>query len=494
MSRVGLALIAKNEEDRIYALLDSVRGSFDRVVLLDTGSTDGTIDEFARYCREEKATAEAGNRHPFSFQAASYEWKDDFADARNAADALLMYGSPGDMASEPLVDWKVWADCDDVIVGAHNIRELTAQVPQDVVSLFCGYNYAQSEAGHNLCYLWRERITRATYGNWIGRVHEAIPIAGGTQRVDPSIVEWVHMKHRYETSESSNERNLRILKQWNADEPNNPRVVSYLGTELAIRGAHDEAIIYFDKYQALAPGWDEERAQVYRKWCASLMALEYYDLAYEVAFQALRVLPDWADNYLSLAEVCMAKNQWDKGLSWAKRALEIGKPETMLIINPNDYVGLPLKYMAHCLGRLERYDEAIDMATKASQLNFVDDVLTHELFGWRKIAQREHTANTYAMAAEQLIAFDEQVKAKILLEQCVPHFAHEHPRIVALRSFIRERLLWVDQPDTFEEHYETGGSKPEDFISDEQIDPLCEYLPRTNFLLEGLREQIADAA
>jgi hypothetical protein len=94
------------------------------------------------------------------------------------------------------------------------------------------------------------------------------------------------------------------------------------------------------------------------------------------------------------------------------------------------------------------------------------------------------------MCAELLVNHDEQLKARDLLE-CVPHFAFEHPKIVEMRSMVKERLLWANNPEAYANHYEYGGSKPEDFIKDEQIDELCEYLPRTNFLLEGLKEQHA---
>lgn len=489
MGSVGLALIAKNEEKRIGRLLESVQDAFDRIVLLDTGSTDDTIDAFATWCKQERI------RNPeFSFSVASYEWQDDFADARNTADALLLWGDPKEYTpgKSPMVEWKVWADCDDVIAGAGNIKTLIANAPAELVSYFCGYNYAQHpETGENICYLWRERITRSTYGKWEGRVHEATPIAAPSQRIEPSVVEWIHRKDHGETTEASNDRNLRILHKWNDDEPGNPRIVAYLGTEHAIRNEHAEAASYFKAYTNLASDWDQERAQVYRKYAVSLMVLGENELAYDVAFDALKVIPDWPDNYLTLAEVCLEREEHQKALAWAKRALEIGQPETMLITNPLDYTGHPLKLMAFALAGLQRYDDAVGTGERALSMLAGDEALYSYIAAWRKITKREHTANTICMMAEQLIAHDEQAKAKILLEDCVPHFAYEHPKVVALRSFIRERLLWIDSPDAFEDHYETGGSKPEDFISDDQVDPLCEYLPRTNFLLEGIMEQHA---
>jgi hypothetical protein len=49
--------------------------------------------------------------------------------------------------------------------------------------------------------------------------------------------------------------------------------------------------------------------------------------------------------------------------------------------------------------------------------------------------------------------------------------------------------LWVNQPAAYAEHYVEGGSKPEDFYTDEQSDRIAAALPRAHFLLAGLQEQ-----
>lgn len=480
---VGLSIIALNEEDALPNLLASVDGCFDRVVLLDTGSTDKTIEVFQTWAREQSN---------MTFAVARYEWLDDFSDARNAADGLLLYGDPKKYESNmpPMVDWRAWADCDDIITGAQNIRRIAETAPADVNGFFAGYNYAQ-DGDVCVCYLHRERIVRATYGRWLGRVHEAIPIHDGIRHLPASDLEYIHRKaFTPEAAAGSNERNVRILEKWDSDEPDNPRIVGYLGTENAIRGRLQEALSYFQQYIGLKTGWDQERAQIYRKYVQTLIGLERWDEAYDIAFEPLRVLPDWPDNYLTLAEVSMARSEWSKGLTWAKRAFELGQPETLLIINPLDYTFHAMKLMAGCLGNLGAIDEAIAMAEKALALIPHDGPLRTEYQRWTDLARREHTANTYVMAAQQLMAFDEQWKAKVLLEQCVPHFAMEHPAVVAIRSQLRERIMWTANAADFADHYETGGSKPEDFIKDEDIDPLCNYLPRTNFLLDGLKEQM----
>ena len=69
MIRISGTMIVRNEAARLAACLDALRGVADEMIIVDTGSEDGTLEIARRYtdlCFE----------HP---------WTDDFAAARNAA-------------------------------------------------------------------------------------------------------------------------------------------------------------------------------------------------------------------------------------------------------------------------------------------------------------------------------------------------------------------------------------------------------------------------
>ena len=85
--KVSLTMIVRNEEKNLPACLESARGLFDEIVVVDTGSTDATV-EIAR-----------------SFEARVFDfvWVDDFAAARNAA------------LARATGDYAFWLDADDVL-------------------------------------------------------------------------------------------------------------------------------------------------------------------------------------------------------------------------------------------------------------------------------------------------------------------------------------------------------------------------------------------
>jgi tetratricopeptide (TPR) repeat protein len=470
--KVGVALIAKNEATRLPNLLASISGAFDYAVLVDTGSKDATVEVFNAWC-----TAETELHPGFAGAWAPLPWTDDFAAPRIRADELLSEWS--DCA------WFSWADCDDTLTGAHNLRGLAANADQSIGAFVAEYQYAHDPHGNVTCRLKRERLVRRGHGSWQGRVHEAQIVDGNAIYQPPSVCEWVHHP---EAQGRVVDRNLRILRRWLKEEPENPRVLSYVGTELMGRGKVKQAGGYFRRYLRQLSGWDEERAQVHRKLAICLIAQGRLHDAEQTALAALTVMPQWPDSYLTLAEVAYHRHEWVKAGDWSKRVLELGCPDTLLIVNPLEYQVQPRVIMAGSLGGLARYDAAITIAQEILTLVPDHAEVAKTLQSWQALAKRETVAQSAIHTAQLLVAHDEQAKALTYLEQCVPVFATDHPGVTAIRSQLRERLLFVSDPELYAEHYETGGSQPEDFHDDEQSLEIAEALPRSHFLLDTLRE------
>ena len=464
---VGLALIARNEADQLPRLLESVAGAFDQIVLVDTGSTDDTVDVFWSWAADQPATRCTVER---------FEWCDDFAAARTYADRFLE------------TDWTSWADCDDTVAGALNLRQLAADAPDELAAYIVGYIYARDGHGNTVCHLKRERLVRRGKGTWHGRVHEAQAIDGHVGEVPADMCQWIHWPVDVERS---SRRNLKLLRAWAKAEPENPRVLAYLGTETAARGRHKAAVRYFRRYLRLKTTWDEERAQVHRRLALSLMALNEPDKAIDVGLEALRLLPSWPDSYLTLAEAHYTLGEHAKAIDWADQALARGVPQTLLIINPQDYVLQPLVVKAAANAALGQLETAVELADQVLAQAPGHPLIAPDYPQWRALRKRDSAADMFVSCAQVLAAHDEQLKALQVLE-AAPHFATDHPAVVAARSQLRERLNPLFDLAAYADHYETGGSKPEDYVKDEDVLPLGDYLPRCGFLLQGLHEQLEE--
>jgi len=456
---IGLALIVKDEEESLPTLLLSIAGAFDQVVLVDTGSTDRTVEVF-----QEWACKQTG----MIYKVARFTWVDDFAAARAHADSLLT------------TTWTCWADADDRLEGAGNLRQIAAQAPDEVAAFVFDYAYAHDQHGNLICNLRRERLVRRGHGEWAGRVHEAQLVNGASQLVDPGVARWVHAKRAHEPSD----RNLRILNSWHEADPENSRVLMYLGVEEAARGNHEVAVRYYERYLSLLTGWDEERAQVHRKYACSLLALGRAQDAVETALAALMVIPHWPDSYLTLAEACYHLGEYEKAAAWARDVLRLGMPDSLLILNPLDYTFSPRIILAGALGTLGDIEQAITVGDEALALVPGHPDLQAAHLQWRRKRKTDQTAATFCGSARLLVSHDEPLKALALLD-AVPHYAADHPDVVELRSLIRERVrpLLTDAAA----HYE---SDTEDGMTDE----FAASLPRAEFLRRGLTEQLGEAA
>ena len=67
---ISLCMIVKNEEKFIQGCLESVKSIVDDIIIVDTGSTDGTLDLI----------------RPFNPKIFHYTWNNDFAAARRGYD------------------------------------------------------------------------------------------------------------------------------------------------------------------------------------------------------------------------------------------------------------------------------------------------------------------------------------------------------------------------------------------------------------------------
>ena len=228
---LGLALIARDEEDTLPRLLASVEGAFDQVALLDTGSTDRTVEVF-----EEWSAAEKRRRPGFVSTLGHFDWCDDFAAARNSADDLLE------------TDWLCWADADDTISNATLLRRLAADVPLIGMRFpYVGPGFGPSGEDPG-----RMRMVRAGSARWFGRVHEVLWVDGPHAIVDcDPPVRWHHRKPGDTTDYRP------AARRWAADEPDNPLPFLYWATEAVARGDLREAAEVFGRYLVLPAVQDE---------------------------------------------------------------------------------------------------------------------------------------------------------------------------------------------------------------------------------------------
>ena len=174
-------------DSQLWRTLESVRPHVDELCILDTGSADNTLARLRGYASRSDTPVVVGE----------FEWRHDFAAARNASFAL---------ASS---DWLMWLDSDDLVRGGEHLR--------DVLRLCGGVDYVSAYYALALpgdafdCTLPMRLARRQANPRWFGVVHEILADPDEVHHavVNPRLLKVFHLRN--EGWMKSARRNLDIL-------------------------------------------------------------------------------------------------------------------------------------------------------------------------------------------------------------------------------------------------------------------------------------------
>jgi glycosyltransferase involved in cell wall biosynthesis len=310
----------------------------DEIVVVDTGSRDGTKDIARRY----------------QARLFDYPWRNDFAAARQCSFDLARG------------DWVFWVDADDVVLEAASIRPELVQAPRGVICFYWAYEAGRDELGNPVCELWRERCVRNNRNyRWRGRVHEVlVPRRHGAIRRSRD-VRVVHQPQTHPRPRNPR-RNLEILESEYARCRGRvePRLLYYLGNEYADTGQHDAAIACLERYLEVSH-WNEEKYFALLRLAELQRLRSRFEDAGRAAHAACRLLPDWPNAYFSLAETCYFLRDWEQVAHWAEAGARLPFPDTLCVLNTRSLRYSWIIYYTNALFHLGRLPEARDWTAKA---------------------------------------------------------------------------------------------------------------------------------
>lgn len=272
--RVSLCMIVRNEEGNLGDCLKPVRHLFDEVIVVDTGSTDRTVE-----------IAES-----LGARVISSPWQDDFSLARNAGVAAATG------------DWIFWLDADDRVMPLHRQRlaELFDDLKSEPVAyvMACRCRVADDADGLIIsqCRLFR----RLPGILWERRVHEQI--ASNLERVGHTFrhtrIEIEHIGYREPALRHRKaNRDLRLLRMDYTLDPQDAATLYHMGLTQRKIGNHEGALSSF------------------------LLGLKY-----------VRSQGDWVRGlYAAASECCGQLGRHEDAASIAKQGLEVFPRDTALL-------------------------------------------------------------------------------------------------------------------------------------------------------------------
>ncbi|TFI59631.1 glycosyltransferase family 2 protein [Sphingomonas parva] len=213
MTRLALVMIVKNEERSLARCLESVRKHVDKIIILDTGSTDRTI-EIAQ---------------SFGAEIHHWEWQDDFAAARNAALAH------SDATWNLILDADEWLESGAEALSAKNLPPLRVRVP-NFVGCVRLTNARRSEDDPDKRIFLPRVLPRGV--RYEGRIHEQ-PVSGLPRLLLPIV--FGHDGYTAEQIERKKGRNEALLRAELEINPEDSYLWYQLGRELYVHGEPQDA-------------------------------------------------------------------------------------------------------------------------------------------------------------------------------------------------------------------------------------------------------------
>lgn len=166
MATISMCMIVKNEEEILKRCLDSYAGTYDELIIVDTGSTDNTKEIALQYTEK----------------VYDYQWKQDFADARNYA------------FSKASCDYIFSADADEVLDDTNRRAYIDLKsviLPEIDIVQMKYVNDSEFNTVYNFKKEYRPKLfKRLRTFTWISPIHETVRL---TPVIFDSDIEIMHM-------------------------------------------------------------------------------------------------------------------------------------------------------------------------------------------------------------------------------------------------------------------------------------------------------------
>jgi len=342
MSKISLCLIVKNEEDVLDRCLNSMKGAYDELVIVDTGSTDRTV--------------EIAKKH--GAKVYHFDWIDDFAAARNFSFSKASH------------DWIMWVDADDVLMpgDAERFRKVVNREMnnENVIGINMPYIYSHESVGSgeipNFKY-HRLRIIKKGKGKWRGRVHEYIE-HDTTKTIKTDEIDFHHYRDEGKGTQNT-ARNMRILKKILEDctPEERPRYLFYYGKECMYNGKLKEAEKTFLEYIPIS-NWVPEKHRAMYELAVCCQWQGRIDDAKKYAFDAIRIDENYCDPYVLLGIIAYNEKRWKDVIKWMTAATLLDNPKVLFF----DYIPyqtyVPYDYMAIAHWELGNCEEGLKCVEK----------------------------------------------------------------------------------------------------------------------------------
>lgn len=315
---ISLCMIVKDEEKFLPVCLNSVHGHVDEIIIVDTGSTDNTVEMASQ----------------FNAKIYHHAWENSFSKARNYS---LQYAT---------CNWILILDADEEL-DKHDSHKLREVIKDDNVNVLYLPVHDKSFDGPVRSVSNSVRVFKNNLGfHYEGIVHNKLICSELSKNID------IKIYHRgYSLDEEMMQRKFirtsTLLKEQINKGPENPLPRHYLSISYLDRKMHKECIQEALEAMRLFE-LQKSNAQVITltNYTASVAFYRMQDLtnAEKYALKALDLHSEYLDAYCILSTIYFLRGEYDNCIEMTKKYLQI--LET-IVNNPSTALYVPFNTLHH---------------------------------------------------------------------------------------------------------------------------------------------------
>jgi len=323
MVTISLCMIVRDEERVLGRCLDSVKDIVDEIIIVDTGSLDGTKQIASKY----------------TDKVFDFKWIDDFSAARNFS------------FSKATKDCVFWLDADDIITQDNKVRltYLKQNLPQDIAIVMLGY-----DLGGNF-FSTRERIFRRdSVPVWVDPVHEFVSANGKTLLAKDTFV-----THSPIYKPSKKNRNIKIYQKIIKEKQQlSPRGKYYYARELKDNGRYKQAIKYFNLFLDEGKGWIEDNIAACFNLAIIYRHLNQSEKIFESLVKSFKYDTPRPEICCLLGYYFSDKNLFSQAIFWFTSALNAPKIDSIGFVLKDYYKYIPALELTVLMDKIGDYKKA----------------------------------------------------------------------------------------------------------------------------------------
>lgn len=309
-------IVVRNGKNSILRCMDALLPLVNEYVVVDTGSTDGTVELIFSWCK----------RHPHShviMESVGRRFHDD--------DGIFDFGAAKNYAfSKATMPYVMWVDCNDIVQNGAEVRKafekIVKKIPHAGISLMTRVDPEFRFP--------RMRIAPKEYAHMVGSIHEYLENTAPDKQLVTTRFEINNFKKVRDVS-----RNVKALdKEWR--KKHTQRTAFYLGNSYRDMRLLDEAIMWYsialDEFPDVK---SESRIKSLETVCELCTSRRYLDQLAVRSLQMIEELPASPEGYYYRAMYNNFVHDTAKELKCLMMVMKLNThtPYTNMWINPIVY-------------------------------------------------------------------------------------------------------------------------------------------------------------